>query len=228
MKFDLHNIIKALLISTSEPISIAKLQKIFKSYVNDLEEEIKKSSNEEEITPLLEEKKSLPLSLTPNVIRNSIAEINTQLLNTNEPFHILEQKDGYIYAVNPSFAPWIRILRHDVKPLKLSSAALETLAMVAYRQPVTRAEIEMIRGVSSDSLVNKLLDLELIYVKGQADLPGKPRLYATTDKFLDFCGIHSLEELPSSNILSETQLNDAVQAAQKRPLYENQDLGLPN
>jgi segregation and condensation protein B len=106
----------------------------------------------------------------------------------------------------------VRILRDDPPPLKLSQSSLETLAIVAYRQPVTRTEIESIRGVSAEAGINKLLERELIYIVGRADLPGRPIQYGTTDQFLEFVGVKALDELPASDVLSNRQIDDWLQA----------------
>ena len=90
---------------------------------------------------------------------------------------------------------------------------METLAIIAYRQPVTRTEIEAIRGVSADSALNRLLERELVYVVGRAELPGRPLQYGTTDAFLEYCAIISLEELPSSDVLSPNQITEWIRSA---------------
>ena len=123
----------------------------------------------------------------------------------------------------------MRILRDDPPPVKLSQSSLETLAIVAYRQPVTRGEIETIRGVSAEAGLNKLLERELIYIVGRADLPGRPIQYGTTDQFLEFVGIKSLDELPASDVLSNRQIDDWLQAAATNAAKPPADaeMGLP-
>jgi len=102
---------------------------------------------------------------------------------------------------------------------------------VAYRQPVTRSEIETIRGVSADAGLNKLIERELVYVVGRAELPGRPIQYGTTEQFLDFVGLRSLDELPASDVLSNRQINEWLQtaaeaAAAPQPLAD-EAMGLP-
>jgi segregation and condensation protein B len=137
---------------------------------------------------------------------------------------------GFRLVVAPEYGEWVRLLRDAPKPLRLSQASLETLALVAYRQPVTRAEIEAVRGVATDSALNRLLELELVYVSGRAELPGRPIQYATTVKFLEFCGIRSLEELPATDVLTPAQLNEWIRRAtepQAQPeLLSDADMGL--
>ncbi|MGA2053068.1 MAG: SMC-Scp complex subunit ScpB, partial [Opitutales bacterium] len=133
-------------------------------------------------------------------------------------------------AVAPEYAEWVRLLRDAPRPLRLSQAALETLALVAYRQPVTRAEIEAVRGVAADSALTRLLELELVYVSGRADLPGRPIQYATTDKFLELCGVRSLEELPATDVVAPGQLNEWIRRAtlppEEQQMLSDADMGL--
>src|SRR5439155_18072148 len=103
---------------------------------------------------------------------------------------------------------------------------VETLAVVAYRQPVTRAEIEQIRGVSAEAGINKLLERELVYIVGRADLPGRPLQYGTTDKFLEFVGIKSCDELPASDVLSSRQIDDWLKNSSPSHTPTDTDMGL--
>jgi segregation and condensation protein B len=101
------------------------------------------------------------------------------------------------------------------------------MSIVAYRQPVTRAEMEAIRGVSIDSALNKLLELELVQVTGRAELPGRPIQYGTTDKFLEFTGIKELDELPASDVLTNHQIDEWMRHSDE-PVEDvsDEDVGL--
>ena len=112
--------------------------------------------------------------------------------------------------------------------MKLSQSSVETLAIIGYRQPVTRGEIETIRGVSAEAGINKLLERELIYVVGRADLPGRPIQYGTTDKFLEFVGVKSLDELPASDVLSSRQIDEWLRTATNPPSIGDTEMGLEN
>ena len=107
-------------------------------------------------------------------------------------------------------------------------SSVETLAVVAYRQPVTRTEIETIRGVSAEAGINKLLERELIYIVGRADLPGRPLQYGTTDKFLEFVGIKSCDELPASDVLSSRQIDEWLRNSTNAHTPNDTDMGLAN
>jgi segregation and condensation protein B len=105
-------------------------------------------------------------------------------------------------VTQPEFAPWLRALsRERARPSKLSQPALETLTIIAYRQPVTRAEIEQIRGVSVDGVMQTLLERELVEQVGRAEVVGRPATYGTTKKFLEYFGLGAIEELPGGDEL---------------------------
>lgn len=107
---------------------------------------------------------------------------------------------GYQVVTKPELAPWIEKLGRPIIHAPLSAAATETLAIIAYEQPVTKAEIEQIRGVRSDSAVNSLLERELICEVGRKQAPGRPILYGVTEKFLQHFGLRSIDELPLRGI----------------------------
>ncbi|NDV63324.1 SMC-Scp complex subunit ScpB [Puniceicoccales bacterium CK1056] len=155
----------------------------------------------------------VPSLLTSAQIRDAMDSIADDLKESDEVFRLREGPNGYRLAVSPRYADWVRLLRDEPRPQRLSPAAMETLAIVAYRQPVTRSEIEAIRGVSADSALNKLMERELVFVIGRAELPGRPLQYGTTDGFLEFCGLKSLEELPSSDVLSPNQITEWIRSA---------------
>ncbi|NMB00521.1 MAG: SMC-Scp complex subunit ScpB [Firmicutes bacterium] len=107
---------------------------------------------------------------------------------------------GYQVVTKPELEPWIEKLGRPVIHAPLSAAATETLAIIAYEQPVTKPEIEQIRGVSSDSAISSLLERELIYEMGRKEGPGRPILYGVTEKFLEHFGLRSIDELPLRSI----------------------------
>lgn len=107
---------------------------------------------------------------------------------------------GYQIVTKPEFAPWLEKLGRPIINAPLSVAATETIAIIAYEQPVTKAEIEQIRGVRSDSSLNSLLERELICELGRKKGPGRPILYGVTEKFFSYFGLRSLDELPLKGI----------------------------
>lgn len=109
---------------------------------------------------------------------------------------IAELAGGYQFITRPEYAVYIRKLQ-KIRPPKLSAQSLETLAIIAYRQPIIKAEIEAIRGVSADGVIKTLLDRRLVKIAGRQDVPGKPMMYATTTEFLQYFGLKDLNTLPS-------------------------------
>lgn len=117
-------------------------------------------------------------------------------------FVLAEVADGYQFRTRPEHAEWFRRLGRN-RPFRFSRAALETLAIVAYRQPVTRAEIEFLRGVDSGGVLKTLLDKRLLRILGKREIPGRPMIYGTTREFLEFFGLRDLTALPTLKEFSE-------------------------
>jgi segregation and condensation protein B len=170
--------------------------------------------------------RDVPSLVTATQIREAMDQIAAELKAADDGILLIEGNNGYRIVTNPRFARWVRILRQEPPPVKLSQSAIETLAVIAYRQPVTRGEIETIRGVSAEAGINKLLERELIYVVGRADSPGRPIQYGTTDQFLEFVGIKSLEELPASDVLSSRQIDEWLKTSETAHRPTDTDVGL--
>ncbi len=139
-----------------------------------------------------------------DVVRNLLAELREQLDELHLPYVLREIAGGYQLATRGEFAPYIRRMFQIKKRNRLSKAALETLAIIAYKQPCTRADVESIRGVSVSYAFEILREKRLIKVAGVAETVGRPKLYRTTDEFLAHFGIKSLKELPTIEELRET------------------------
>jgi segregation and condensation protein B len=140
-------------------------------------------------------------------ISTSLNELVDEYRSRNGGFIVTEIAEGYQMVTNPEYAPWIRKLKSTTTSAKLSLAALETLSMVAYKQPITKVEIEQLRGVNSDGVVKSLLEKRLIKILGKKEVPGKPMLYGTTKEFLQYFGLKDLSELPT---LKELQRDDSL------------------
>lgn len=262
MPFDLKRILKALLFSTSEPLTVRDVQSVITRYHEQeataaseaeesdeaetpnepkedgpeappapVESDKRDESDEGEAVEEIESQASsgeVPSLVTATQLREALEEIRAELDEKGEVFQLIEGHNGYRLVTRAEFAPWVRCLRGEPRPARLSQAALETLAIIAYRQPATRAEIESIRGVSADGAVNKLLERELIEVKGRAELPGRPIQYGVSEKFLDFVGIKSLEELPASDVLSPREIDKWIQEASQERVLSDREVGLPD
>ncbi|MBK8859171.1 MAG: SMC-Scp complex subunit ScpB [Opitutaceae bacterium] len=249
MAFNLKKVLKALLFSSNQPLAINDIQAAFTRFHEQTElppatDAVPDGTAPEAgaVVPPVEESpeiivevpsdpelyQDVPSLVTTTEIREAMDAISLELKAANEGLLLIEGANGYRLVTHPHYARWVRILRDDPPPLKLSQSSLETLAIVAYRQPVTRTELETIRGVSAEAGINKLLERELIYIVGRADLPGRPIQYGTTDQFLEFIGIKSLDELPASDVLSNRQIDDWLQtAASATKPPTDAEMGLP-
>jgi segregation and condensation protein B len=134
--------------------------------------------------------------LTEGNIRKIVENLREEYRNSERSFTISELGGGYRLQSLPEYAKWISKLRSSRTRRKLSIPALETLAIIAYRQPITKAEIEAIRGVNIDGVLENLTDRELIELKGRKHAVGKPFLFGTTRKFLEHFGLRAIKELP--------------------------------
>lgn len=138
-------------------------------------------------------------------IRKSLDQMKTELANSRLGLHLVEVAGGYRFQTDAAAGPWVRHMLDLGKPTHLSRPTLETLAIIAYRQPVTRAAIEAVRGVTVDTIVRHLLELQLIRITGRSELPGRPLLYGTTQLFLEHFGLNSVRELPGIEQLCQRE-----------------------
>ncbi len=265
MAFNLKKVLKALLLSSNQPLAIKDIQAAFTrfhdrafEFTDQGTEEVAASDNAAAAAgelaaesgslsdaapaavPAGEEAAEVPVEapqdpelygdvptlITATQIREVMDELAAEMRAADEGLLLIEGNAGYRIVTHPRFARWIRILRQEPPPVKLSQSAIETLAVISYRQPVTRGEIETIRGVSAEAGINKLLERELIYIVGRADTPGRPIQYGTTDQFLEFVGIKSLEELPASDVLSSRQIDEWLKTNENPHHPSDTDMGL--
>jgi segregation and condensation protein B len=138
-------------------------------------------------------------------IKEAIEELRADYASGERSFDIAELAGGYQVVTDPEFAPWIgKLFKREES--KLTGPSMETLAIIAYRQPLTRSEIERIRGVNVDGVIKTLLDKNLIKIRGRKDAPGRPITYGTTDEFLKRFGLMGLEQLPRLHDFNEHDL----------------------
>ena len=149
--------------------------------------------------------------------------------NAERGFELKEVASGWRFQVREETAPWVNRL-WDEKPQKYSRALLETLALIAYRQPITRGDIEEIRGVAVSSHIMKtLMERDWVKVVGHRDVPGRPSLYATTRQFLDYFNLKNLEDLPSlSEIRDLDEMNNVLNLGDEEGLGEKDDEVIPD
>ncbi len=152
---------------------------------------------------------------TERLVRELISDYSVR----NAGLFIMEVAEGYQMVTNPACAPWVKKLLSTAVPKKLTQSSLETMAIIAYKQPIIKAEIEAIRGVNSDGVVKTLLDKRLIKILGRKEVPGRPLMYGTTKEFLQYFGLKDLSELPT---LKEFQEVDIPEPAEN--LYEKSEM----
>jgi len=140
---------------------------------------------------------------TPREIGWAVEVLNEVYQKTGRSFIIKKVAGGYQMFTLPEFSGYVEQLYQDVKKSRLTQKALETLAIIAYKQPITKHDIEEIRGVSVDGVLRTLLDRNLITIAGRAQSPGSPFLYKTTKKFLDYFGLNALSDLPKLKEIDE-------------------------
>ncbi len=129
-------------------------------------------------------------------IRKMVEKINLQLEKERHPFEITEIAGGFQFRTVPFYQPWVKQIFKEKAAKKLSIQALECLAIIAYKQPLSKAEIEAIRGVISDGAMRTLLEKRLITISGRSEKPGRPLLYSTTSVFLHHFGLNKIADLP--------------------------------
>jgi len=196
MKRELKHIVEALIFASDEPIDTQTIVNIIKSV--DKEEELELYS----------------------LVENAIEELNQFYEENGVAFRIIKIAKGYQFATRPEFSRYVGFMNTERRQKRLSQAALETLAIIAYKQPITKPEIERIRGVNADYILSTLLEKNLICIKGRAETIGRPLLYGTTDEFLKYFGISDISDLPKPREIEEI-LSDEAFLEQKKKLLMN-------
>ena len=180
----LKNIIEALVFASQKPLLPHEIVQALRSAVTEEDEETKAFAKikEEEVGTVLE-------------------ELKADYAGAGRGFLLAEQVNGWHVVTSPECGKWVRQLYPESTPSRLSGPALETLAIVAYRQPITKADIEAVRGVAVDGMMQTLLEKGLVRIGGRADVPGRPLLYETTEHFLEHFGLRGVDELPNASEL---------------------------
>ena len=188
----LVRVVEALLFSAQKPLTPKELAQAIKGagQDDDLAPNEFAKTNEAEVAAALE-------------------QLKIEYIEQQRSFQVLEKADGWQLASDPAYARWARGLFPAAKPQRLSPPALETLAIIAYRQPITRADVEAVRGVAIDGVLQSLMERGLVKIGGRAEVPGRPLLYETTQFFLDHFGLRNLDELPNAEELRRRYLPTA-------------------
>lgn len=157
----------------------------------------------EDIKSVLEE--ALQAEVAEMDITAAIGEIQSRFQQEDFAFELVEIAGGWQFLTKGAYHNTIAIHLKQTTKKRLSQAAMETLALIAYKQPVTKSELEEIRGVNCDYALQKLLEKELVTIAGRSEGPGRPLLYATSEKFMDYLGINSLNDLPKPKDFKEVE-----------------------
>jgi len=153
-------------------------------------------------------------------IEKAVEELKDEYNESRRGFAIIDIDEGYQICSRPEYYTYIQVILGEQRRQALSNAAMETLAIIAYKQPVTRSSVEYIRGINSDGSVNRLLERGLIEEKGRLNAPGRPILYGTTVNFLRCFGLKSLSELPEINLSKVTEGVDDVKPEDVMPVED--------
>lgn len=194
-------VIEALLFSSEEVLTMAAIV----NYLSGLDAESGDFDNSDSEMAVLNKNRKV----SQEHIIELINEINDELVSTNRPFRIVNIAGGWQYATRSEYGELVAGLVKSKSKRRLTQKTLEVLAIIAYKQPVSKPEIDQIRGVHSGELVNSLLDKGLVKIAGRSEALGKPLLYATTDEFLKTFGINALDDLPKLRDLEEFSDNSA-------------------
>jgi len=176
----LSRVIEALLFSAQKPLSIREIAMA-----------IKGADAEDELSP------NQFARVSQAEVAGALEQLKVEYIEQERAFQLNEKAEGWQLATDPKYARWVRQLFPAPKPARLSAPALETLAIIAYRQPITRADVEAVRGVNIDGVLQTLMERGLVKIAGRAEIPGRPLLYETTQFFLDHFGLRTLDELPN-------------------------------
>jgi segregation and condensation protein B len=161
-------------------------------------------------------------NVRPDVIRECLNALNEEYERTGRSFRLVEIAGGYQFATQKHFGHWLGRMVREKSKRKLTVPALESLAVIAYKQPVTKPEIEAIRGVNADYVLRSLLERNMITIVGRAATPGRPLLYGTTREFLKHFGLNDLSDLPKPREIDEL-LAEAEFEVEKRILREQEE-----
>ena len=140
----------------------------------------------------------------------AIERVKEKYSSDDFAFEVVEIAEGYQFLTKGAFHNTIGTYLRQTTKKRLSQAALETLSIVAYKQPISKTELEQIRGVSCDYAIQKLLEKELVIITGRSDAPGRPLMYGTSEKFMDYFGIKSLRDLPKPKDFQESTDNNSI------------------
>jgi segregation and condensation protein B len=188
----LIRVIEALLFSAQKPLSVREITTV-----------IKGADRQDDSTP------NEFARVREAEVAAALEQLKIEYIDQARAFQLIEKAEGLQLTTEPKYAPWVRQLFPAPKPARLTAPALETLAIIAYRQPITRADVEAVRGVNIDGVLQTLMERGLVKIAGRAEILGRPLLYETTQFFLDHFGLRNLDDLPNVEELRTRHLPKA-------------------
>ena len=203
---ELSAIVEALVTASAEPLSSEEIARLVRARVAEAEDLRARQLEEGETPAELPAWLAALATVSSQEVVAAISQLNQAYAAAGRAFTLAERAKGWRIYTKPDYGEFTKLLFPGRKPERLSAPAMETLAIIAYRQPITKAAIEAVRGVACDGMLQKLLDRELIRIGGRADLPGRPLLYETTDLFYEHFGIRSIDDLPNASELRKVKL----------------------
>lgn len=222
----LSAIVEALLLASQNPLTSDEIARLVRARVAEAEDVKAREAEEGKETSSLPEWLLCLTATSSEQVAAAISEINHAYEETGRAFTVLERPKGWKLYTKVEYGDFVKQLFPGRKPERLSGPAMETLAIIAYRQPITKAAIEAVRGVACDGMIQKLLDRDLIRIGGRAELPGRPLLYETTDLFFEHFGIRTIDDLPNASELRKVKLPDPEEVAVKPATDTEQQLAL--
>ena len=205
----LSAIVEALLIASQNPLPPEEIARLVRARVAEAEDVRVRETEEGKAPPTLPDWLVALTVTSSDQVTHAIGELNRFYQESTRAFTIVERPKGWKLYTRIEYGDFVRQLFPGRKPERMSGPAMETLAIIAYRQPITKAAIEAVRGVACDGMIQKLLDRDLIRIGGRAELPGRPLLYETTDLFFEHFGIRSIDDLPNATELRKVKLPEA-------------------
>jgi len=196
----LSQVVEALLFSGQKPLSTRELVSA-----------IKGAGDADELLP------NEFARTTEGQVAAALEQLKIEYIGQGRAFQLVEKSGGWQLVSDPAYAPWVRQLFPAAKPARLTPPSLETLAIIAYRQPITRADVEAVRGVAVDGVLQSLMERGLVKITGRAEVPGRPLLYETTQFFLEHFGLRDLAELPNAEELRRRYLPSAGSVKRTAP-----------
>jgi segregation and condensation protein B len=204
----LSAIVEALLLASQNPLTSEEIARLVRARVAEAEDVKVRETEEGKAPAELPEWLTGLAATSADQISEAIGAINAAYQESGRAFTVLERPKGWKLYTKVEYGDFVRQLFPGRKPERMSGPAMETLAIIAYRQPITKAAIEAVRGVACDGMIQKLLDRDLVRIGGRAELPGRPLLYETTDLFFEHFGIRTIDDLPNASELRKVKLPD--------------------